>query len=258
MTAPQVPPSPAPDIHVLTISHRTTLHTSPEAARSALAGYARQWWNEITGAGNVPQSADALDDDTAIHIYFDRQGDKDCTITEATMPRPAAPRFELDEAKARAFLHRALRRYRGTLPNGEGVSRDETWTLKPGWDTDNIFSDDISHVEDLVHQAVHVVEAITLTADAPIGPEGVDIELLIEASQDGDWNYQWRVSLPNSVPFALCSPYREDIRGLGWTDDIKAKGCRTVMGILREAVTAGNQILTAYTDANGRIPTDIA
>lgn len=205
----------------------------------------REWVFEYAGA--------------AARVVDDRQGDNDVDAHHRSdHARAHRSTFELDETKARAFLHRALRRYDGTLPDGEGLSRDENWTLEPGWDTDNTVSDELSHIEDLVHQAVHVVGAITLTADAPIGPEGVDIELLIEAPQDGDWNYQWRVSLPISVPFALCSPYREDIRGLGWTDDIKAKGCRTAMGILREAVAAGNQILAAYTDANGRIPTDIA
>ncbi|MFF5265540.1 hypothetical protein ACFY4C_42265 [Actinomadura viridis] len=266
---PRVTLSPALDAHVLTISHRhgddTTVHLGHEDARSALAEYARQWWDEITGGrpvggGDIPQSPDGLDDDTVITIYF-RRDDEDYSITEATMLRPAAPSFELDEAKARAFLHRALRRYDGTLPDGEGgeASRDEDWTLEPGWDTDSIFSDELSHVENLVYQAIHVVGAITLTPDSTLGPEDVDIEPVIEAVQGGDWAYQWRVSLPIGVPFALCSPYREEFRRLGWTDkDIKAKGCRSAMGILREAVAAGNQILAAYTDAGGRIPTAIA
>jgi hypothetical protein len=162
--------------------------------------------------------------------------------------RPAAPCFEFDEAKARAFLHRALRRYDGSLADGEGdgAGRDESWTLRPGWDTDNIFADELSHVEDLVHHAIHVVGAITFTTDLLAGPETVDLELLIEVPQDGDWMYQWRVSLPIGVQFALCSPYREEIHRLGWTDhDIKARGCRAAMGILREAVTTGNQILAA-------------
>lgn len=185
--------------------------------------------------------------------------DEGRSATTLSRHKPTAPRFELDEVRARAFLHRALRRYDGSLTDGEGdgVRQDENWTLKPGWNTDIIFSDELNHVENLIHQAIHVVGAITLIADRPAGPEDVDIELLTEVLADGDWLYQWRVSLPVGVPFALCSPYREEIRYLGWTDtdDIKAKGCRAAMGILREAVATANQILAAHADAGGHIPT---
>ncbi|MEU8310329.1 hypothetical protein AB0C84_42845 [Actinomadura sp. NPDC048955] len=270
MIAPQVRHTLGPDTHVLTISHRhgvdTILYADHEDATSALADYARRWWNEITssqteGDRKIPQSVGGLDDDTVISIYFDHQGGESYGIYPVTTTRPTAPRFELDDAKARAFLHRALRRYDGTLSDneGEGASGDENWTLTPGWDINSIFSDELSHIEDLVHQAIHVVGAITFTADLPAAPEDVALEPLIEAPQDGRWNYLWRVSLPISSSFALCSPSREEIHRLGWTDDdIKAKGCRAAMGILREAVAIGNQILAAYTEAGGRIPAGTA
>ena len=131
-----------------------------------------------------------------ISIYFDRRGDESYSITAATMLRRTAPRFELDEAKARAFLHRALRRYDGSLPDGEGdgASRDEDWTLKSGWDIDNIFSDELSHVEDLVHQAIHVVGAITLTAEPrPRGSTGRP-----SPAASAGWPGCWRRSPPRS------------------------------------------------------------
>jgi hypothetical protein len=106
-------------------------------------------------------------------------------------------------------------------------------------------------VEDLVYQAFHEAGVITCTA------AGVDIELLTETPLEGDWMYQWRVSFPTGATFAICSPYREELRRLGWYEGnshTKAKGCRTALGILIEAVACGNQLLAAYASARGCIP----
>jgi hypothetical protein len=162
--------------------------------------------------------------------------------------RRRCPRFELNEQAAREFLARALRRTAGDV---EVPVEGESWTLAPGWDLRKIYADETGHVENLVYQAIWETGVITCTH------EGVDIDLFIEAPLGGDWMYQWRVSFPPGSQFAICNPYRADFRRLGWFDgerDPKAKGCRTAMAILREAVDYGNQILFAHAVAGGRIP----
>jgi hypothetical protein len=157
-------------------------------------------------------------------------------------------RFELDEAKARAFLHRALRRFAGDHDDADGGGDWEDWALEPGWDVNKRLSrDEVPHVEDLVYQAIHEAEAIAC-------PAGAGIDLLIDA-RDGDRMYQWRVTFPVSADFALCSPFRQDVSSLGLDrSGIRAKGCQTALSILREAVETGNQLLAAYAQAFGRIP----
>src|SRR5262249_14950290 len=83
MAAAPARPGAAPGTYVLTISHRhgddTTLHPSGDAARAALAGFARQWWHEITGpdgggratGGEPIPEVPPAEDDEAIRIYFD-------------------------------------------------------------------------------------------------------------------------------------------------------------------------------------------
>lgn len=117
MTTPQVTPSRKPDTYVLTISHRhgddTTLHPTEEAARAALAEFARQWWHEIAdydgraapGVTGPPPD----DDDEAIRIYFEHQDDESYTITPATMPRPGTPGRELADAAALDRIAEMLR-----------------------------------------------------------------------------------------------------------------------------------------------------
>ena len=153
-------------------------------------------------------------------------------------------RFTLDEQKARAFLARALRRYAGDLEPSEG----EQWELTPGWDLANIFSDESGNIENLVYAAIHEAGAITC-------PAGLDIDLLMDTGHECDWMYQWRVTVGELARFAICNPYREEFRRLGWGDgSIKAKGCSAAMGIMREAVEYGNSLLDAFTAAGGRVP----
>jgi hypothetical protein len=157
-------------------------------------------------------------------------------------------RFELDEARARAFLYRALRRWAGDLDDGEAGGKWEDWTLEPGWElAGRLSTDEVPHVEDLVYQAIEEASAISC-------PAGTGIDLLIDA-REGDRMYQWRVTLPVAAGFALCSPFRQDVKHLG-TDHggTRGKGCRTALSILRDAVDAANKILDAYAQAAGRIP----
>jgi hypothetical protein len=169
------------------------------------------------------------------------------------LPRAAARRrrrdatwFHLDEDKARAFLARSLRRYDGSLGDGDG----ESWTLRPGWDLAEIYADEASDVEHLVLQAAWEAGAITCTVP------GADVELIIEARPYDGWLYQWRLSFASGTGFALCDPWREEFRRIGWHDDgrTRAKGSRAALGVLREAVATANQLLAAYAAAGGRIP----
>jgi hypothetical protein len=68
-----------------------TLHLSEDAARAELAGFARQFWDEIAdyegraapGVTGPPPD----DDEEAIRIYFEHQGDEGYTITETALPQ---------------------------------------------------------------------------------------------------------------------------------------------------------------------------
>lgn len=166
--------------------------------------------------------------------------------------RRPADWFRLDEDKARAFLARSLRRYDGSLGEGEGAGagEGESWTLRPGWDLATLYADDASDVEHLVFQAAWEAGAITCTVP------GTDIELIIEARPYDGWLYQWRLSFPSGTGFALCDPWREEFRRIGWHDDgrTSAKGSRAALGVLREAVATANQLLAAYAAAGGRVP----
>ena len=176
-------------------------------------------------------------------------------IVEAHEGQQPVVRFDLDEGKAREFLSRALRRYGGTLRRGEGAGagRDEDWELESGWDLTALFSDEAPGVENLVQQAVHEAGAITCTA------EGMELELLIDAPLGDSWMHQWRISLPGSASFALCSPYREEFRMISQADGTpSAKGCRAALGILREACAAANKILDGYALLGGRARPDLA
>ena len=152
-----------------------------------------------------------------------------------------AGRFTLDETKARAFLARALRRYAEDLGEGEGdgAAPGENWQLEPGWDLNKLFRDDLSNVEDLIYHARH--------CGALACPPGVDIELITDANDYGDWSYQWRVGF-ESAQFALCNPYREDFKHIGMTSDRdpKAKGSRNAWWVLTEAAEYGNRLLSAF------------
>jgi hypothetical protein len=159
-------------------------------------------------------------------------------------------RFQLDEARARAFLHRALRRRAGDLDDREGGGKWEDWALEPGWNlAGRLSTDEVPHVEDLVYQAIEEAGAISC-------PAGTGIDLLIDA-RDGDRMYQWRVTFPVAAGFALCSPLRLDVKHLGADHGgTRGKGCRTALDILRDTVGEGNKILDAYAQAAGRIPAD--
>jgi hypothetical protein len=162
--------------------------------------------------------------------------------------RRRCPRFELNEQAARDFLARSLRREAGDL---DLPVSGENWTLAAGWDLPKLYADETDRVENLVYQAIWEagVPVITCTHD------GVDIDLLLETPLGGDWMYQWRVSCPPGRLFALCNPYREEYRRLGWYDTgIKSQGCRTAMAILIEAVAYSNQLLIGYAVAGGRFP----
>jgi hypothetical protein len=151
-----------------------------------------------------------------------------------TAQSDAVTRFSLDEVKARQFLARSLRRYAAG-----GAGPRESWCLPPGWNLDGIDAGETGNVEDLVYQAIHEAGVISC-------PREADLDLLIDASAGVDWMYQWRIRFGASAGFAVCSPYREDFRSLGWQDSTtKAKGARTALGILREAEAAGNALLQA-------------
>jgi hypothetical protein len=153
-----------------------------------------------------------------------------------TAKSDAVTRFSLDEVKARQFLARSLRRYAA-----DGAGPHESWCLPPGWNLDGIDAGETGNVEDLVYQAIHEAGVISCPGEA-------DLDLLIDASAGVDWMYQWRIRFGASAGFAVCSPYREDFRSLGWQDSTtKAKGARTALGILREAEAAGNALLQALT-----------
>jgi hypothetical protein len=91
---------------ILTVSHRhgndTTLHADEQAARVALAQFARQWWHEIAdyegraspGVTGPPPD----DDDETIRMYFDHQDDEHYTITPAAMPSGPRPDRQLTDA----------------------------------------------------------------------------------------------------------------------------------------------------------------
>lgn len=129
-------------------------------------------------------------------------------------------------------------------PAGAG----EDWELEPGWDPQELFAD-TEDVSALVYQAVYEAGALAR-------PEGVDIDLFIDAPPGGDRMYQWRVSFPASAEFALCSPYREEYEQIGWyeEDGPRAKGSATALAILREAEGVGNRILDAHARTIGRVP----
>jgi hypothetical protein len=253
-------PSPEPDVHILTVRQKhedvVTLHASEADAMSSLAGYAREFWREITGTASarvsgVPDSPDGLDDDTVISTYFDHYEGESYGIVPASLPQQDA-RFTLDEAKAKAFLGRSLRRWDGSLApgDGDGAGAGEEWGLRPGWDPRKVFADETRAVADLVHQAAYEAGALAL-------PAGVDIDLLIDSLPGGDWTYQWQVSFPAGTEFALCSPYSQDYDDIGGYEeegDPKAKGSRAALGILREAEAAGNRILDAHARGRGRVP----
>ncbi len=160
--------------------------------------------------------------------------------------RRRCPRFELDERAARKFLARALRREAGY---DEAPGSGENWTLARDWDLTHLFADEAGNVENLVYQAVWEAKVITCTAG------GVDIDLITETPLDGDWMYQWRVSFEPGSRYAICSPYREELRRLGWYEDYSiTTGWRAAMAVLREAVEYGNHLLFAHALAGGRIP----
>jgi len=153
-------------------------------------------------------------------------------------------RFTLDETKARAFLGRALRRAAGDLKEGEGegAALGENWELEPGWDLDRLFRDDLGHVEDLIY---HARQCGALTC-----PAGHDIELLTDATEYGDWSYQWRIGI-EGAQFAICSRYREDFWHLGMSSERmpKAKGSRAAWLVLTEAAHVGSLLLGAFSTA---------
>jgi hypothetical protein len=161
-------------------------------------------------------------------------------------------RFGLDKHRAGEFLSRARRRHAGVWNPGQGDSAgpDESWALDPAWDLDTILSGQAGHVEDLVHQAVHIARAITCT-----NPQ-VSIALAIAGQPGQDWVYQWHVTLSGPTGFTICSPAWQDVRQLGRdaASGTRATGRRAAMAILREAVARGNELLAAYATAGGRMP----
>ena len=69
---------------VLHYSHRhgddITLWAASDLAYAALGTIVREYWDEITDDDGVPDSPDALTDDQAIEMYFDRQDDESYSI----------------------------------------------------------------------------------------------------------------------------------------------------------------------------------
>jgi len=88
----------SPQPVVLIISHRhgydATAHPGEQDARTALAGFARQWWDEIAdydGRATPGVTFPAPDEDEeTIRIYFDHQADEDYLIIPLTCDIPAA------------------------------------------------------------------------------------------------------------------------------------------------------------------------
>lgn len=253
ISGPAAVPGPEPDVYVLAVAQRrgddVSVHGTEADAMAELAGYARESWHEITGTGpgglrGVPAAPDGLDDDAVIGIYFAQRPDESWRIWPSFLPSRRGPgAFRLDEQKARAFLGRALRRWAGTLEEGEGAGAGpgENWLLEPGWDPRGAAADETGDAETLVYHAVHEAGALTT-------PPGVGIDLLVESTPGGDRMYDWRVSFPAGADFALCGPYRSEYRKIGWeTDsDPRGKGARAALGILREAEEQGNRILAAH------------
>lgn len=156
-------------------------------------------------------------------------------------------RFIFDEAKARAFLARSLRRYAGTLEEGEGdgAGRYENWQLEPGWDLEKIF--ETGHIKDLIYQATR--EAGVITCTDPDVELDLAISSPISTPLGDEWTYQWQVNFAAGAGFAVCTPDRE-FRKLGWHDGtIRAKGIRTAFAVLREAEAEANQLAEAFAAA---------
>lgn len=89
---PAVPP-PAIDVFVVVYDHRhgidVSVYTTIELATAAVAGIAREWWSEITGYGEVPDTPDGLTDEEATEIYFAHQDDEGYAIEPRVIQRPA-------------------------------------------------------------------------------------------------------------------------------------------------------------------------
>jgi hypothetical protein len=86
-TMPATILTPGDDVHVLYISMRhgdnVTLHLSQSDARSSLAGYCREFWDEaVPGtAGPAPD-----DDEQVIGTYFVHVADESYSIMSAALP----------------------------------------------------------------------------------------------------------------------------------------------------------------------------
>lgn len=177
--------------------------------------------------------------------------------------------FAFHETAARAFVHRALRRWPGT-GRGRGSTDPyddedrEDWNLEPGWPVGMVASEGSERVEGMVWQAIHHAGAITLTDGRPLDNASLDLELRVEPPPDDlradpdTWAYQWYVRFPRGAAFGLCSGVTRSLTSLGVQEKpgihVKGWGSHTALAILREAASTGNAILRAYYMAGGRIP----
>lgn len=159
------------------------------------------------------------------------------TVYES-LPGPLSPaartgprRFELSEPAARALIARALRRYLGPR-HQPGQARGEDLCLEPGWNPRVSHCDEAHLAEYLIGQAV--------TVGAIRCPQGIELDL--HCCHDGDGGmYAWRVR--TAPGFTLGSDYWREIRRWLGTGNVGAHGA---LSVLRQAVTAANDILDAY------------
>jgi hypothetical protein len=139
-------------------------------------------------------------------------------------------RFEFREATARALVARAVRRHAGAVRQ-PGQACYEDLELEPGWNPRRIYHDEMALAEYLVDQAI--------AADAIRCPEGMCVDLHCRPDSDGG-TYAWRVRVDTG--FTLGSEYWAEMRRLG----DGSVGGHGALAVLREAVTAANEILAAY------------
>jgi len=74
------------DRHAPTDPVEHTLHWSAGEAAAYLAGIARDNWEAIAGQDGVPASPAGLTDQQAAGMYFARNANETCSITEVTAP----------------------------------------------------------------------------------------------------------------------------------------------------------------------------
>jgi hypothetical protein len=156
-----------------------------------------------------------------------------------------AGRFGLDDNAARGFLARSLRRFRG-----ETAREGESWALEPGWNPGSLPDWEGGLVRDLIEQAV---DAGVITLPGGAARTG----LVVDVSEDGDWLYQWRISLPgDDWSFTLGNTDLLAVQPAAGHSPAptRGKGSRAALAVLREAADAGNLVLDAHRKALCSVP----